>query len=326
MNNIEKEKIIGFDQEIIEPVRLTFLDNDDDAGKEIESFLKFLVSKSEKVTFKKEESESGRSGIRLAENLLYQGVPLGTELGPFLELLKIFSSKNPDLPEGLKDILVKSTLPASFRLYVSTACAFCPTVFQKIANLALFSELISLEVIDGQVYHEQASKEGIRSVPTLILEDEFRWVGQIDINEIGEAILNRDYETLGPSSLENFLKQGNAAKLSVSMIESKKVYPSLITLLLHETWSTRLGAMVVVEDLAECGEVELIQELEQCLWDGFARATGAVRGDLIYLIGLTGKHESSQKLSEMLESDIDDLNEELRETISESIQEIAERL
>jgi hypothetical protein len=59
-------------------------------------------------------------------------------------------------------------------------------------------------------------------VPTVILDGAFHWTGTGHIDEIVNAILNRDPARLGGKSPEDFLKERNAGALVQMMIDRRQ--------------------------------------------------------------------------------------------------------
>ena len=68
------------------------------------------------------------------------------------------------------------------------------------------------------------------------------------------------------------------------MMESGKIYPAFLDLLIHEKWQIRLGAMVAFEYLAE-ERKEMASQVIVPLWDRFSGVNDQVKGDILYVLG-----------------------------------------
>jgi HEAT repeat protein len=146
--------------------------------------------------------------------------------------------------------------------------------------------------------------ENIQSVPTLILEDHFRWSGSFQINEIVDVMKNRDPSMLGPVSLEMMLKEGKAGALAAMMLEKVQIFPAFYEVLAHPKWPVRLGAMVVMEELVE-NNLDLATQILKPLWERFHKVDDRVKGDLLYLFGQLKRTEILPQLQAILNGDYD---------------------
>lgn len=232
-----------------------------------------------------------------------------------------FSPARPaaSAPEQLRSRIERVSLPADLKIYVTPRCPFCPSVLSEIVPLALLNPVLHLTVIDGALFPELAAEDGVRSVPTAILDGAFRWTGAGHMDEIVDAILNRDPALLGAKSLEGFLKEGNAEALARMMMERGQVFPALMDLFESPDWSTRLGAMVVVEEIAEKSP-ELSEEILGQIWNRLHRISGPARGDVMYLFGL-GQPRSKLWI-DRLEGVLADEGEEVREVVMEALERL----
>ena len=206
-------------------------------------------------------------------------------------------------------------LPTNLIIYVSPQCSFCPQAVRQLLPLLTLNRNIRLTVIDATYFPEHADREKIQSVPTLILENQFRWTGTFQTNEILDVIKNRDPSMLGPISLEMMLKEGKADELAAMMLEKAQIFPAFYDVLAHPKWPVRLGAMVVMEELIE-GNLELAAQVLEPLWERFHKVDNRVKGDLLYLLGQLKRTESVPQLQAVLNGDFDsEVQEAAREAL-----------
>lgn len=286
----------------------------------MESFTEEFSGLAPKVRFLPEESEEGDLPAILAgTSILWRGVPGGRELTPFLRALEMLVSPaeaKASVPEAVAAKIAGVTLPADIKIYVSPQCPFCPGVVSAIVPLALLNPLLHLTVIDGALFQDLAAEDGVRSVPTVILDGVLRWGGAGNRDEIVDALLNRDPVGLGAKSLEVFLKDGNAEALAQLMIDRGQVFPAFADLVQHPHWPVRLGAMVVVEEIAEKSP-DLLERVLDVLWDRLPGITGPARGDVLYLFGLgrPGSKHWIERLDGLIEKETGDAREVLMEAL-----------
>jgi cell division septation protein DedD len=92
-------------------------------------------------------------------------------------------------------------------------------------------------------------------------------------------------------------------------------------LLFHDTWSVRLGAMVVVETLAEEAPA-LCTDLEKILIDAFSSKDVPVQGDILYALGEIGTPDTRDWIAAHQAALA---HEDLKDAAQDAIQSIEDR-
>ncbi|MBW2570571.1 MAG: thioredoxin family protein, partial [Deltaproteobacteria bacterium] len=187
--------------------------------------------------------------------------------------------------------------------------------------LCIASEYIQITIIDCSLFPEIAEMNGIRSVPTIVLDEDFRWTGSIRLEEVVEVISNRDPVQLSSSSIERIIKEGNAAQVAIMMLDKEIIFPAFIELLAHEKWPVRLGAMVVLEYITEKNR-ELAAQVISLLWKLFHDVNDQVKGDIVHIFGETGDYEIIPNLKTLLSGLY---NNEVKSAAKEAIDKIEQR-
>jgi len=112
------------------------------------------------------------------------------------------------------------------------------------------------------------------------------------------------------------LEDGAARRVAEMMVDYGGIFPSFYDLLIHEKWPVRLGAMVVMETLAEM-DFDLAGTAVTPLMQRFEEADGSVKGDILYLFGIIGSPEIIAPFKAILaDSEDPELKDALEETIS----------
>ena len=257
--------------------------------------------------------------ILIGSGLRYQAVPAGYELQPFLEALVAFDSNSLKIAEPLKILLKKNKVPASLTVFISPQCTFCPQTVRKLISLPMTVENLQLTIIDGTIFPEMMQTHGIRSVPTILLDDQFRWTGSVPLEELIDAIIIRDPVSLRPASLENIIKEGGAGRLAAMMLKAEKLFPAFFDVLTHHKWPIRLGAMVVIEEIAGKNP-DLAAEALNPLWDRFHEASVQIQGDILHVFGEIGDPRSISWLETVLSGNFD---REVKEAAREAAEKIS---
>ena len=236
------------------------------------------------------------------QNIAYQAVPAGKELEPFLEALAISTAAQPQLSQELDEKRANIQLPLSLSLYVATQCPHCPQAVRQLLPLAAANALVRLCIIDAALFGEEAGQHQIRSVPTLVLDEQFRWTGTIDVAEVLKLGIQRDPAQISAASLRQLLEAGEAPRAAHLMLESNRIFPALIDLLTHDRWSVRLGAMVAVEYLVDQAP-NLSGQLIDPLCRRFSQLPENVQGDVVHVLGQIPDSKSRDFLAGIVSGD-----------------------
>jgi thiol-disulfide isomerase/thioredoxin len=318
----EEKEIKAWNRGLSAEKEVHLLLTDDKRSAQLEAFCEDLVRLASQVRIvRKEEEHLDIPAIGIGSRLRYHALPLGTELGPFLETLSDSDKPGFRLSPSLKKGLQAITVPAALSLFVAPRCPHCPVTARQILPLASAGEAIRLRVIDGVLFPEIAQAYHVRSVPTVVLDDQFRWTGTLKLEELMDVMTNRDPAQLSPSSLEGMLKEGDASQVAAMMLERQMIFPSFIDLLAHEKMFVRLGAMVVMETIIERNRALATQVVDP-LWERFDEAGDRAQGDILYVLGETGNASLVPALENLLKGL---LHHEVKEAAQEALEKIQAR-
>ena len=319
MTPAQIKQFAALNKKLSNEIQIKCLRTDHEQSDPIEQFCDNLGKEVPKIRIQKETSDSDEMpAIQIHAGLSYQAVPSGTEIAPFVEALQMAASESAQMDEALSTQLAAIDLPTHLVLYVAPQCKFCPQAVRQLLPLLSANPNIRLTVIDAINFPELAERDVIQSVPTLILEDQFRWTGTFQTNEIVEIMAKRDPSALGPLSLEMMLKEGNAGQLAEMMLEKAQIFPAFYKLLIHPKWPVRLGAMVVMDELIEKNLDLALQTIEP-LWQQFYKVDDRVKGDLLYILGQTEQIEIAPRLEKVLNGEFE---QEVKEAAEEALAKI----
>jgi hypothetical protein len=311
MTPYEKKQILTLNNKLSKDVQIGLIETEHEKSALIRQFCDDLVQLAPKIRVIEEEGDPDEApAIKVHNGLHYQAIPSGTEVAPFIEALIMLDSAMAQIDKTLNDQLAGVDLPTNLIIFVEAVRQLLP--------LPTLNSNIRLTVIDAMHFPELAEKENIQSVPTLILEDQFRWAGSIQITEIIDAMANRDASMLGPVSLEMMITQGKADELAEMMLEKEQIFPAFYEVLTHPKWPVRLGAMVVMEELIEINPDLAIQTLKP-LWERFNKVDNRVKGDLLYVFGQMKPTDLVSRLQVILNGDYDP---EVQEAAQETLENI----
>ena len=101
---------------------------------------------------------------------------------------------------------------------------------------------------------------------------------------------------------------------------SSQIYPAFIDLLTHPIWSTRLGAMVVMETLIE-SNADLAASIQHLIWERFENVPDTIKGDLLYIIGELRLKENKMKVMTIANSEY---SQEVKEAANEALSKMSD--
>ncbi len=314
-----KKIIMDWAQPLKNQIKIKLITTDHAETNQFINFTKKIGATASKLIIESKKGEKDLPCFQLKENIKYCALPLSRELEPFLEALSQINNHHVKLAEPIMQNLEKIDIPVNLKLYIALECPHCPNVVRTVIPMAMICENIHLQIIDGTLFPETAQKDRVMSAPCLILDDDFRWTGEVTAQEIIEIIINRDPSQLSATSLKNILEQGDASWIAKQMMEKGEIFTGFITLLLHETWSVRLGAMVIVEELVET-DPKLAAKLCPELIALFDKKAVPVQGDILYVLGETGNSETKKwinnKIATLEHQDLIDAANDALETLN----------
>ena len=250
MEALEKraEEIRTWNENLEGPVRTALLRSSDERFGIFETFCRGFSGLASRFRFVLEEEEGGdMPAFLIGDSLRMHMISLEKELEPFLEILSLVEEGSQDRRGHLEDALKDVDMPCEVKIYVSEHCPHCAGVVRRIAPLALANPLIRVTLIDALLFPELAAGHDIRSVPTLICDERFRWTGPVSPEEVLEVLVQRDPRDLSAQVLNRMVMEGEAVLLAEMMLKSGCLYPAFLDVLTDPLLSVRLGAMVAAE-------------------------------------------------------------------------------
>ena len=256
--------------------------------------------------------------INLGGGLRFQGLPQERELAPFLDAL---AGRHETPAEEHRTLAGRIPLGHELRLYVAAACPHCPRAVRQWAALARSGPHLRVRIVDGALFPEEVQRDGVKAVPTLVVDADWRWSGRIPVGDVLRQLVDRDPAKLSAEALEGLLKEGQASRLATAMGQSGVIFPAFVDLVTHPKWPIRLGAMVAMEELIETAPA-VAATIVPMLMQRFANLDEQTKGDALYLMGETGDR-ATLALVEALP--LNDAGDELRQAAREAAASIMAR-
>ncbi len=319
--DLEKKQLLQLNYELSQNITIGLVESGHTHIKEFNNFCDELTRLVAKIRVSKEDGSAQQAPqIMIGSGLKYQALPTGLEMRPFIEALTALDSGPLQITDSIKSRLQKNSLPATLTVFMAPQCTYCPKVISQLIPLSMAEAGVQLIVIDGTLFPEAAQAHQIQSVPTILLDKQFRWTGSVPLDEIIDAISTRNPAMLGATSLESILKDGQAGHLAAMMLDAQQIFPAIYDLLIHDKWPIRLGAMVVMEEIA-AQTPGIAAEAIEPLWSRYEAVSDQIKGDILYLFGEIGDHRVIPRLEKIMAGESDaEVKEAAKEALDKLVQ------
>jgi len=304
-----------FTREVTIGMRLT----DDPRSRDIEGFCDLLLRLVPKIRIRREEATAASlPAILVGPRLSFCGIPSHNEMAPFIEALAFLNAGETDLTESIVGRLRHVRPPASVSVYVAPFCKFCPDVVRRLLPLPFAVDGLRMRIIDGVFFKDAAGEDRVRSVPTVILDNQYRWTGGVTLPQLCEAVESRDPTKLDKAALQRLVTEGGAYDLARMMLRSGRIFEAFLDLLIEEDFTVRLAAMVTMEELA-VADLTLARQVIAPLWNRYPQSADSVKGDMLYIFGELNSPQCLPHLRSVLAAEE---NSEIREAAQEALEKI----
>jgi glutaredoxin-like protein len=117
------------------------------------------------------------------------GIPYGYELQTLIEAVINVSRGKANLAQKTKKILSEVKAPVHIQVFVSLTCHHCPVAAAVAHKLAVESDLVRADVIDGSEFPQLAQKYAVMGVPKVIINERIEFVGAFNEDLFAEHVL-----------------------------------------------------------------------------------------------------------------------------------------
>jgi glutaredoxin-like protein len=117
------------------------------------------------------------------------GIPYGYELQTLIDAVINVSRGKTDLSDKTKQILVEVKTPVHIQVFVSLTCHHCPVAAAVAHKLAIESDFVRADVIDGSEFPHLAQKYAVMGVPKVIINEKIEFVGAFNEDLFAEHVL-----------------------------------------------------------------------------------------------------------------------------------------
>lgn len=173
--------------------------------EETVSFMKEIEALSDKIgleiyDLEKDSERANEYNVVMAPSIVlldsdkkyrgikFNGIPAGHEINSFIPGILEVSGAGEALPEELISQVKALSKPVNIKVFVTLSCPHCAGAVQKAHKLALESDLIDAEMVEAQTFDELSNKFNVSSVPKIVINDQYEFVGNQPLEVFLEEI------------------------------------------------------------------------------------------------------------------------------------------
>ncbi len=265
-----------------------------------------------------EETLIGYPAIKL-DNIYYLALPIDEWWPPFFAAIKTIATGKTELRENNYKTLRKITSPLNIKVMASKA----PSLFLWAANFsnqaAILNSLIKTYIIDIDLYPKIKKRYQITATPTVIIDEDYILVEK-EVKNITNWIAKASKKIYDSMVFKSLLKEARAKRVIELCLKKGEIPDALLNLLLDLELSSRVGTMVVLEEISKISP-SLTQNIIPKLLSMLELPDKRDRGDALYVLGLIGTSEIIPILKDTASKE----TEELEEIALEAIENIKNR-
>jgi glutaredoxin len=320
MTPSEEKLITRLNRDLSQEITLGMRLTDDPRSNAIKEFCEQLTHLAPKIRFERRDDDTAAKlpSIGVGPRIDYCGVPSGNETAPFLAAVIALERGAVGVPPDILRRLAKIRPASAVTVFVAPTCRFCPDLIYRLVPLTLSTEGIRLTIIDASLFGDAADSNQVRSVPTVLVDGQYRWTGGVQLADICSAVESRDPGKLEKASLQRLISEGGAYDLAQMMLDYGRIFPSFIDLLVEENFTVRLAAMVTVEEMA-AADMTAARTVIEPLWERYHQSRDTVKGDILYIFGELKAPLARAYLLSVIDAES---NPEIKEAAREALEKI----
>jgi glutaredoxin-like protein len=110
------------------------------------------------------------------------GIPAGYEINSFIAACVEISGVKEQLPDVILSRIKKIAKPIHIQVFVTLTCPYCPGAVATAHRMAIENTNITADMIESTTFTPLAVKHNVSSVPKVVINDIYEFVGAQPIN------------------------------------------------------------------------------------------------------------------------------------------------
>ncbi|MEJ5360870.1 MAG: thioredoxin family protein [Spirochaetota bacterium] len=110
------------------------------------------------------------------------GIPAGYEINSFIAACVEISGVTESLPDSILSRIKKISKPIHIQVFVTLTCPYCPGAVTTAHRIAIENSNITADMVESTTFTPLAVKHNVSSVPKVVINDIYEFVGAQPIN------------------------------------------------------------------------------------------------------------------------------------------------
>lgn len=123
-------------------------------------------------------------------NVRFFGIPAGYEFSAFIDDIIDVSHGTSRLSPASKFKLRSITEPVHIQVFVTPTCPYCPRAVRLAHQFAIENDNITGDMVEAMEFPELANKYGVMSVPHIVINEDYEFIGAYPEPQFLQQILN----------------------------------------------------------------------------------------------------------------------------------------
>ncbi len=119
----------------------------------------------------------------------YFGIPSGHEFSAFIQDIIDSSTGEVELPEDLKQQILRIDFPVHIQVFVTPTCPYCPPAVKLAHDFAILNENVVADMVEAVEFGELAMRYGVQGVPKTVVNDRIELEGAYPADIVVKRIL-----------------------------------------------------------------------------------------------------------------------------------------
>lgn len=124
------------------------------------------------------------------KGIRFYGIPAGHEINSLLAALIDVSGKELDLDADTIERIKAIDHETDIKVFVTLQCPHCPGAVTKAHRIALLNPYVKASMVEAQTFGELSMKHNVSSVPKIVVNETFDFVGNQPIEVFLDTIEN----------------------------------------------------------------------------------------------------------------------------------------
>jgi hypothetical protein len=223
--------------------------------------------------------------------------PRGPEEAPFVDALFELSA-DPGSQRTPPRLVVDSEQPVDLLVFVADGCPHCPHAVSAAVSLAVHNATVTVSVVDAFAFADLASRFGVRSVPTTVIDRELTMTGVVPVQRLIRDIEARGHARHEQATFASMLESGRFAEAAERLLEGR-ASQVFLDLWRSSSLQSRIGLVLAAEEALD-RQPDGLQGLAEGLLPALRAEDAALRGDTADLLGRLGAPGVRSALEQLL--------------------------